>query len=92
MRVLDFCRSFVTFVTHPPTSNNARIQVEARCVIRSTPDASPVEDLLVASCKSENTYAETDLFKQPNYDFCAIFSDTHYRIHRVGPTAGERTC
>lgn len=89
MRTLDFSRSFVTFVVGPPEPNEARIQVEARCTIHFGPDTEPEEYLLVASCKSENTHAEKDLFKEPNYDFCAIFSDTEYRIHRVGLTADD---
>ncbi|MFP3902727.1 MAG: hypothetical protein ACLFWB_00665 [Armatimonadota bacterium] len=85
MRVRDFCRSFVTFeIFEPP--NNARIQVEATCTV--TQDGhEPVEYTLVASCKSEDTYVDENLFKTPNYDFCVIFSEDEYRIHRVGRTA-----
>lgn len=75
---VDFCRSFATFVT-PGRTNNARIQVEAVCEL-----ADGAQYVLVASCKAEDTYAERDLFKQPNYDFCAIFGDEEYCIVRVG--------
>ncbi len=83
---LDFSRSFVTFTT-PGRTNSARIQVEAVCDM-----AGGERYLLVASCKAENTYAEEDLFKQPNYDFCAIFGSgsksggepTDYCIVRAG--------
>lgn len=75
---VDFSRSFTHFVT-PGHTNNARIQVEAICDL-----ADGARYVLVASCKAEDTYAERDLFKQPNYDFCAIFGDVDYCIVRVG--------
>jgi len=80
----DFCRSFATFVT-PGHTNNARIQVEAVCEL-----AGGARYVLVASCKAEDTFAQRDLFRQPNYDFCAIFGDgqgggpADYCIVRVG--------
>ena len=79
MKVCDFSRSFVTFVCFDG-ANNARIQVEAICEIGAD---EPQRYLLVASCKSEDTYAKQNLFRSPNYDFCAIFSSEHYRLHRV---------
>jgi len=85
MTVLDFSRSFVTFVTHG-RGNNARIQVECRCEL-SPPGGEAVEFLLVASCKSEHTYAPDDLFMQPNYDFCCLFSPADYQIIRTFSTA-----
>jgi hypothetical protein len=82
MQAIDFSRSFVTFVM-PGRANNARIQVEARCELIPG-DGSPAQEyLLVASCKAEETFAPANLFKQPNYDFCAIFSADRYRIVRV---------
>ncbi|HCA48544.1 MAG TPA: hypothetical protein DEP45_14680 [Armatimonadetes bacterium] len=74
----DFGRSFATFVTKGRT-NHARIQFEATCEL-----AGGAIYALVASCKSEDTYAERNLFKQPNYDFCAIFGPEQYCIVRVG--------
>jgi len=81
---VDFRRSFTHFVT-PGHTNNARIQVEAVCDL-----ADGARYVLVASCKAEDTYAERDLFKQPNYDFCGIFADSRrnraadYCLVRVG--------
>jgi hypothetical protein len=81
---VDFSRSFAHFVT-PGHTNNARIQVEATCDL-----PGGARYVLVASCKAEDTYAERDLFKQPNYDFCAIFGDSRlshaadYCIVRMG--------
>lgn len=99
METLDFSRSFVTFVT-PQRSNNARIQVECRCELLNTADGSTQVLFLVASCKGEDTYAERNLFLDPNYDFCAVLNETQYSIIRthassaddrpdMGPVAGR---
>lgn len=81
MTACDFGRSFATFVLEG-RANNARIQVEAICDLPGP--AGETRYVLVASCKAENTYADDDLFRLPNYDFCAVFSDTHYCIIRAG--------
>lgn len=83
MKTCDYSRSFVTFVTKE-RSNNARIQVEARCTIVDNIDGSEEEYHLLASCKSEDTYGKGVLFYEPNYDFCAIFSDKEFILIRVG--------
>lgn len=85
--VIDFGRSFVTFVTSD-RANTARIQVECGCVV-SIPGQSATEYLLVASCKSEDVYVADGLFKQPNYDFCAIFSNHEYAIVRTYASSQE---
>ena len=87
MDVLDFSRSFVTFVTKG-RANNARIQVECRCRV-SMPGAGPTEFLLVASCKAEDTFADEHLFRIPNYDFCGIFSTGDHQIIRTHATADQ---
>lgn len=79
MQPCDYSRSFVTFSV---PGNNARIQVEGRCLL-TLPPAAPEQYLLFASCKSEHTYAESDLFQDPNYDFSGIYSDSRYCISRV---------
>ena len=80
MQVLDYSRSFITFLSKE-AANNARIQVEARCEL--TVDGVAEEYWLVASCKSEDTFAKRNLFRVPNYDFCMIYSRDSYRMHRV---------
>lgn len=42
------------------------------------------EYYLVASCKAEDTYGRGVLFREPNYDFCAVFSEKEFMIIRVG--------
>jgi hypothetical protein len=83
MTVYDYARSFVTFSV---PGNNARIGVEGRCVLRQ-PDGATEEVLMFASCKSEDTYAERDLFRDPatspSYDFSGLYSPERYRIERI---------
>jgi len=85
---IDFSRSFVTFVTRG-RGNNARIQVEARCVLKDTTKGTTEEYFLLASCKSEDTYGQGDLFTKPNYDFSAIFSRKDYRLIRQHASASN---
>ena len=85
MQPLDYARSFVTFETLD-RRNNARIQVEARCRLWLPDAAAPRDYLLVASCRSEDTYARENLFTFPNYDFCAIFGPDDYQIIRTHAT------
>ncbi|MCC7263021.1 MAG: hypothetical protein IT369_10910 [Candidatus Latescibacteria bacterium] len=83
MQVLDYTRSFVTFVTKG-RGNNARLQVESQCTL--TAGGHTANYLFFASCKSENTFAPRDLFHADNYDFCGIFSEAEYAIFRTKST------
>ncbi len=84
MQLLDYGRSFVTFVT-PGRGNNARLQIESKCRLLVGNEA-PRDFYFFASCKSENTFAERDLFHEDNYDFCGLFSDSEYAIYRTKAT------
>lgn len=88
MTTLDFGRSFVTFVTRG-RANNARIQVEARCRFGDERSGEREELFLVASCKSEDTFARENLFTSPNYDFCGIFNERQYSIIRTHACADD---
>ena len=83
VKTCDFSRSFITFVTQG-RGNNARIQVEARCLLTDISSGTEDEYFLVASCKGEDTYGKGILFLDPNYDFCGIFSRQEFRLIRVG--------
>ncbi len=86
MESCDFSRSFITFVTKN-RSNNARIQVEARCVILDQETGESEGYYLVASCKGEDTYGEGRLFLVPSYDFCMVYSSTDFMIIRTHANA-----
>ncbi len=87
VKVCRFSASFVTFrldfgrkppatVSHrPPYSlNNARIQIECRCVISEKATGTPHVFVLGASCKTERVGVDRDIWTNPNADFAPIFS------------------
>ncbi|MEI6503541.1 MAG: hypothetical protein WCP21_21220 [Armatimonadota bacterium] len=88
MQPCDYSRSFITFSV---PGNNARIQVEARCLL-TQPDGAAEQFLMFASCKSEDTYAENELFRNPetspNYDFSGMYGDERYSLSRL-PVAAD---
>ena len=88
MKVRDYSRSFVTFVTWD-RGNNARLQVESTCTLTDVRSGTTCEYLFFASCKSEDTFARENLFYEDNYDFCGIFSDEAYAIFRTRATHTE---
>ena len=87
MQTCDYSRSFITFSV---PGNNARIQVESRCLL-TQPDGSGEQFLMFASCKSEDTYADHDLFRNPetspNYDFSGMYGDERYSLSRLHAAA-----
>ncbi|MBW3539334.1 MAG: hypothetical protein KY476_03620 [Planctomycetes bacterium] len=68
--VLDYGRSFVCGTAD---FNNVRFWVESRTVLID--GAERHEFLQCGSCKSENTFAQQDLFHADNYDFLPILGD-----------------
>ncbi|MBX3009998.1 MAG: hypothetical protein KF832_00780 [Caldilineaceae bacterium] len=87
MQVPDFGRSFLTFridllkqpaitvSAKPPfTLNNARIQIEARCLITDRQTNVTTAYVLGAACKSEQVGVTADIWHEPNADFCCILS------------------
>ena len=89
MTVYDYGRSFVTFVTEG-RGNNARLQVESVCSLTDASTGKTTDYVFYASCKSEHTFAEKELFIEDNYDFCGIFSDEEYVIFRTHSTHTDR--
>lgn len=85
MTPYDYTRSFVTFTTKG-RGNNARLQIESTCTLQDKSSGQITEYFFFASCKSEDTYAEKDLFYEHNYDFCGIFSNEEYVLFRTHAT------
>jgi hypothetical protein len=73
MPVIDFANSYMTFFGRD-RGNIARIQLDAACTL--TDERSGASELyyLIAPCRAERMYLETQLFQMPNYEFCGIFS------------------
>ncbi|MDC0935362.1 sialidase family protein [Pirellulales bacterium] len=68
---LDYGRSFIH--TKAPW-NSPRFWVESRCRITDPAAKKMAEYFQCGSCKSEDTFAEKDLFTTDNYDFLPVFS------------------
>lgn len=101
MKTIDFSRSFLTFridtekkppktVSHkPPFSlNNARIQIECRCMVTGKATGTSHRFVLGASCKTERVGVERDIWLQPNADFAPIFSDDGFLNLKTYSQAG----
>lgn len=87
--VCDYSRSYVTFITKG-RGNLARLQVESRCIVLDGAGNAEDEFYYFASCKSEDTYANENLFYENNYDFSGIFSREQYVIFRAGISHPEQ--
>ncbi len=68
---LKYGSSFVVCGTSP--INSVRLYVESRTILFDGDQR--IEFLQCGSCKSENTFAEKELFTEDNYDFLPILSD-----------------
>ena len=62
--------------------NNVRFWIESRTTIFDDKARSATVFYQCASCKSENTFGEKDLFLADNYDFLPIFGGGHWLIFR----------
>lgn len=76
---LDYGRSFLI---GKGSANEVRFWIESRTWVRNEMAGICEEFYQTASCKSENTFCETGLFKQDNYDYLPIFSATYGLIFR----------
>ena len=79
IKCLDYGRSFISG-TAP--FNCVRFWVESRTTIFDDQAGTAVDYYQCASCKSENTFAEKDLFQADNYDFLPILGDGYWLVFR----------
>lgn len=66
---LDYGRSFIC---HTSPKNSVRFWVESKTTVIDDETGTATEFYQCGSCKSENTFAEEDLFQEDNYDFLPI--------------------
>ena len=78
MHPIDYRRSF-SIGTAP--SNEVRFWGESRTRLID-PDGQDEDFIQAASCKSEHTFAQSELFLADNYDFLPIFGRDHALIFR----------
>lgn len=80
MEAIDYARSFL-IGTMP--ANEVRFWVESRTRIIDERSGRHEDFIQCASCKSESTFVEKDLFRgEDNYDFLPIFGPTEGAIFR----------
>lgn len=77
--LLDFGLSFIS---GRAADNRVRFQVESRTRIDDAVSGRSEHFYQCASCKSENTFAERNLFMEDNYDFLPIFGGEHGVVFR----------
>ena len=70
MNPLDYGRSFI--IGNGP-AHEVRFWVESRTRLIDERTGTYEDYLQCGSCKSENTFAEKDLFQEVNYDFLPVF-------------------
>jgi len=76
---LDYGRSFLRGTS---TANSVRFWIESRTRIIDTQRKTSTDYYQCASCKSENTFGEKDLFYVDNYDFLPIFGGANLLVFR----------
>jgi hypothetical protein len=79
--ICNYNQSFVTHIT-ANKGNQARINIEGRCIYHNLKENVVQDFYKFASCKSENTYASKDLFMDPNYDFSGVYNRDNFVIFR----------
>jgi hypothetical protein len=86
-KCLDYGRSFICG-TAP--MNNVRFWVESRTTIFDDQAGTATDYYQCASCKSENTFGEKDLFLADNYDFLPILGGGYWLIFRRPARISDR--
>ena len=84
---LDYGRSFLI---GKGASNEVRFWIESRIRILDEQDGTHEDFYQTASCKSENTFREKDLFQRENYDYLPIFSARYGLIFRRHARLSDR--
>ncbi len=79
IRCLDYGRSFICGTA---AFNSVRFWVESRTTIYDREAGTSAVYYQCASCKSENTFGEKDLFYADNYDFLPILGEGNWLIFR----------
>lgn len=79
MAPLDYGRSFIC---NTAAMNSVRFWVESRTRVMDDTSGAVTDYYQCGSCKSENTFAERDLFMAENYDFLPILGVGHWLVFR----------
>src|SRR5947209_19551624 len=97
MPVIDFANSYMTFFGKDG-GNIARIQLDAACTLTDETSCASELFYLIAPCRAERMYLDSQLFQMPNYEFCGIFAAdecliirTHWNSERDNREYGRNT-
>ena len=80
----------LSFITNSLPRNQVRFWVESRTTVIDEEAGSSMVFYQCASCKSEHTFAETNLLHEDNYDFLPILGGDDWLIYRRLPRLSER--
>jgi hypothetical protein len=77
-----------------PWGNSARILIDARCTIFDDANGTSLETYLIAPCRTEWMYRETELIQIPSGEYRVIFSQDRQvavgkHIEETAPRAGS---
>ena len=100
VEITDFSNSYMTWNApanlndtrkpgHMPWGNSARILIDARCTIIDENNGTVEELFLVAPCRTEWMYRETEMIQNPSGEYRVIFSQD--RQLSVGKKISEDT-
>ncbi|MCC6944183.1 MAG: hypothetical protein IT335_06375 [Thermomicrobiales bacterium] len=100
METTDFNTSYMTWSAeanlndtrkpgHMPWGNAARIMIDARCTILDQDGSLADELYLIAPCRTEWMYRETELIQNPSGEYRQIFSEPHALQRSVGKSMIE---
>ncbi len=84
---LDYGRSFIC---NTSTANAVRFWVESRTILYDDRGGTKLVIYQCGACKSENTFAEKDLFQEDNYDFMPIYGGEDMLVLRRHVDARDR--
>ena len=84
---LDYGRSFIC---NTSTSNAVRFWVESRTILYDDRASSKLVLYQCGSCKSEHTFAKTNLLHEDNYDFMPIYGGEDMLILRRHASVRDR--
>lgn len=79
IRVIDYGRSFLC---NTADFNSVRMWIESRTIITDMRSGKSTVYFQGASCKSENTFGDKDLFYKDNYDFLPVFGEGKVLVFR----------
>lgn len=100
METTDFNNSYMTWSAshnfadtrkpgHMPWGNAARILIDARCTMLDREGNLADELYLIAPCRTEWMYRETELIQNPSGEYRQIFSEPHALQRSVGKSISE---